>query len=1644
MAPSPKQFSIFFKALQKLMVLVALLVISISSGLPTVSLNTPQARASSSTFAGFFNDCSDENDLTTWVQIRECLNRDDLDEPARTIWQNVIKVPLFSFFDNNALGTAAGLPNSVMERIYGSAVPTASSQSQTIDLYLRENSLVGLDGMGGFEEIGEVFDTMMDGNANDVLCQILDIPPGGPSRNTDDLPGSYRGLAWYGENGDGDVPFCSSRENVLGAGSFGARGLAAAMVYMIADIGSRSDMPPPAEPTDVARARASGINAKMRALKQFIETVNQGNGTIFRASNGTSYVNFRNFYSEHYTEESIFGTRGPIGRLMALCQREVAANPNDTYVTRLGQCYQVHLTDTGGTNGVNMSADGRSFATSILIEATNSLATSVPAADRALLVNFLRNDNYLDLADGYDALAVQKFEYSLEDFLKETIYEGYLEFGAGVFDSSQVQFSSAQAATAPTESAVFITTLNNAVRAPLVRHLKAINERLISQASTYLDRPLPAPPAANPPAAGGSTAQQNTQVFQQSLGNVVRGQSDTRRSALEQLNSYIDRTALASSPKDAAIGLWYALATNDHQPNYVGAIIHTTGDLELLIDERDATGISTWFTDPFLAKLLNACSPNLFSDTINKDNLPSWKACLQHEANFVDGSNTNNEFTLILSRNFSFEVTVSGGATLSMARSPATVQALQSLIGRIDACISNPTCLSLDEEDQATITNREAGHDVDGVDVGNQLLNAILSFINVILALLIKFCFWLAALVMSLFQSVLSYTGFTTSSFVVTMWMAIRDFVNLFFILALLGIAIANIVQYEINNYAIKTILPKLIVIVIAVNFSRLFVGLVIDAANVVEAGVYQVGGMGPHGAGTEARCSQLTASQVAAGGWRISTIPDDVKEGSVLCRLARGLKFEEMQRYSISNNANQPGRQIDFFFANMALFLMVFMLLFGFLALAITFTIRIIVLWALAITSPLYVVSKLSPLTSSIGGQWQSKFFKYATMHVGVAFFMTLAVLAADSVVPQIFSPALQQPGLIAGSQLGPSGFQSLADYLKLIFIVAMIYAGVFTAAKGDYAQGFIDKVAGWGSPSAAFGYAKKGLGLSYGLSQAAGNRLRDIKGPLGAPLRGLGWIMSAPSNTAAGAKTVYESFQKDAKERATRFGLERAHSMSRVLPGTRQEKMRALLTQHREAQVSEIEKLDSLRFSSKQLLRERLDESISSGDVQALLARARILASRGDLNLEQIMKNKKSLRDNLQQLLMSSGTRPEEIDNVLDNLEDANYSAINNKAAKEESRASRTGQTAFNFERLKSLRENQQAAEMVGLLGNVLASGRIADRVRDGKGGWISNGPEGAGLALREMLLAMSEYARDPSEAVNFSEDDFRALNKKVGSSIGIWGVNLKNKGIFDSYLNGDAASGRGGVFQAAQELGLLRQHSSLRDAMQNGSDEERAEIAQIIGSLATEGVYRDAQGAEFKLEESDIGRKLIASNRNTHVAKVGSITLTNGDDDKIGNYVKQMDPAELARAVNASTESAPQMIAKTFASLINNLPAVDATQDRTAGDTFNRTHLNDVLENVAAITTTQAQIDRMNAILEEDFAAALVAANRKYGSINAEGKAELLPEGTAALNMFRDGIVERARQNRQQLEIEKERARQQAQQGGNNNAGNTGGTP
>ncbi|MFA6435910.1 MAG: hypothetical protein WCW30_02115 [Candidatus Gracilibacteria bacterium] len=284
-------------------------------------------------------------------------------------------------------------------------------------------------------------------------------------------------------------------------------------------------------------------------------------------------------------------------------------------------------------------------------------------------------------------------------------------------------------------------------------------------------------------------------------------------------------------------------------------------------------------------------------------------------------------------------------------------------------------------------------------------------------------------------------------------WVQIRNWINMFFVLALVVIALYNVlgIAGDGSNYALKAILPKIVIGLIAVNFSFLAGKVLIDATNVLTNAVYalptdlkewddQVKGV------NERLCSKIVGWEEpnSEGYSAPKTNSLKIDDGKILsyifCKPGEGTgaegdtdiefytgKFNEfgdsffnvfgahnvdlvlmvnMGQVMDINIAQLSGKTAVDQFAALSmqtLFGILLFLLFGFafVAVVVVMAARLVILWICLALSPFVVLLFVFPDLANLGGggelNLKTTFFKhlFAPVMMGVVFSVGFVMLA-------------------------------------------------------------------------------------------------------------------------------------------------------------------------------------------------------------------------------------------------------------------------------------------------------------------------------------------------------------------------------------------------------------------------------------------------------------------------------------------------------------------------------------------------------------------------------------------------------------------------------------------------------------------------
>lgn len=222
-------------------------------------------------------------------------------------------------------------------------------------------------------------------------------------------------------------------------------------------------------------------------------------------------------------------------------------------------------------------------------------------------------------------------------------------------------------------------------------------------------------------------------------------------------------------------------------------------------------------------------------------------------------------------------------------------------------------------------------------------------------------------------------------------WSIARDTVNMFFVIFLLVIAFATILRIEAYQY--KALLPKLIVSILLVNFSRTICTVLIEFSNVLT-------------------------------GAFLNFAPGRSTPAAIAALLGLEHVFQVPESLSVTNITN-----LTMLTALMFHTVFVAVLAFAFVGLTGMLLMRTVGLLVLIVISPLAFAMNILPITKSYFSKWWESFIKFLFYAPIASFFLYLAAMVA--------SDARQSSGPVA---LGYSVTNSSGDAASTVNIANVL----------------------------------------------------------------------------------------------------------------------------------------------------------------------------------------------------------------------------------------------------------------------------------------------------------------------------------------------------------------------------------------------------------------------------------------------------------------------------------------------------------------------------------------------------------------------------------------------------------------------------
>ncbi len=300
------------------------------------------------------------------------------------------------------------------------------------------------------------------------------------------------------------------------------------------------------------------------------------------------------------------------------------------------------------------------------------------------------------------------------------------------------------------------------------------------------------------------------------------------------------------------------------------------------------------------------------------------------------------------------------------------------------------------------------------------LLNQIVAFILSLFQQLIYEVF--AWLVLPIILAVLSIHPYqdTFVAVIYSGWETVRNLCDIFFIVALIIIAMATL--FRVESYKARHLLVQLIIAALLINFS-----LVIGQAILALADTVQAQFLPSNGAAVQNLGKQLMTTNNSA--------------------IMAFLKSQQVNANASAVNSSFGGFIASIFWLAMSLGSFAV-----FCAIAVFLVIRIVALWLLLMISPVAYAAGVLPSTSHYREEWWKNFLKYAFFTPIMAFFLNMtAIMATNATVNKQLQITAQNASIF-----GQQGFANLvvtlgSNILLIVFLIASLkvatQAGIYGA---------------------------------------------------------------------------------------------------------------------------------------------------------------------------------------------------------------------------------------------------------------------------------------------------------------------------------------------------------------------------------------------------------------------------------------------------------------------------------------------------------------------------------------------------------------------------------------------------------------------
>ncbi len=370
-------------------------------------------------------------------------------------------------------------------------------------------------------------------------------------------------------------------------------------------------------------------------------------------------------------------------------------------------------------------------------------------------------------------------------------------------------------------------------------------------------------------------------------------------------------------------------------------------------------------------------------------------------------------------------------------------------------------------------------------DVTNEIAK-IFEYLNIVLIALQAFLWPILLLTGSLLNNDLLFSG-GMQTILLNIWSAVRDFVNIMFVLGLLAIAIANIMGLSGDKVALKVILPKIVIGLIAVNFSFLGCKVVLDVVNVTTTAIFSIpiasDSLAKYGTDANAQaslsakiCDKMVKGQAAnplcapaksegkPGGAKTtkteltnmgkSFFSSFNSRNAALIMAVELMNIVDIDQVMPANVQSLKSLAIN------SIFSIIFFIIYAaaFVALFVTMLARVVVLWLAIAISPISALSFAFPKVkeSLKDNDPITLFIGHALVPIKVSLVLTIGMI----MISQLKSISGTSIASTDPASLGAitSGMSTVQDLIAGLSTAAFIWIAAFMAMEGTKASKFIN----------------------------------------------------------------------------------------------------------------------------------------------------------------------------------------------------------------------------------------------------------------------------------------------------------------------------------------------------------------------------------------------------------------------------------------------------------------------------------------------------------------------------------------------------------------------------------------------------------